>query len=83
MFLGLEFNETPNGMVVNQHKFNMDLLQHYSMVGCELVYSLLPSNLKLFQKMGNLLVAPTSYRQLIGKLNFLLHTRPDLSFTVS
>ena len=82
LFLGLEFNETNGGMVVNQDKFILDLLQAYSMTDCNPVSAPLPSNLKLFPKMDNPLKEATSYRQLIGKLNFLLHTRPDLSFTV-
>lgn len=42
----------------------------------------LPLNLKLNPTNGDLLQDGEHYRSLVGKLNFLTNTRPDISFTV-
>lgn len=39
-------------------------------------------NLKLLDNKGDLFKDPTPYRRLIRKLNFFIHTRPDLSYTI-
>ena len=37
---------------------------------------------KLSASIGTLLPNPTPYKSIIGKLNFLVNTRPDLAYTV-
>ncbi|XP_014522256.1 uncharacterized protein LOC106778782 [Vigna radiata var. radiata] len=40
-------------------------------------------NTKLLQKQGEPMSNPEKYRRLVGKLNYLTVTRPDISFAVS
>ena len=81
-FLGLQNEKVEQGMIVHQHRFANELMSLYSMQDYKTVPTPLPSKLKLLPQMDNPLKDPSSYKQLIGKLNFLVHTRPDLAFTV-
>ncbi|KAI3758794.1 hypothetical protein L6452_06366 [Arctium lappa] len=81
-FLGLEFLRGDNGMFLTQKKYLTELLQEYGIVSSEGVTTPLPCHLKLIPDMPHPLDDPSKYRQLVGKLNFLVHTRPDLAFSV-
>lgn len=81
-FLGLEFNDISNGMVIHQQKYIRGLLATYSLTDAKPVSTPLQSKQSLFNSKSTILEDSSMYRQLVGKLNFLLHTRPDLSFTV-
>lgn len=69
-------------MAVLQRKFTLDLLKEFIPHDATSVVSPLDVNHKLYQDQGSLLHDPSAYRQLVGKLNFLTHTRPDISFSV-
>jgi len=80
-FLGMELLKVPNGLIMTQKKFTMDLLKDFQ---CD---TLTPTSYPLvpFSKASFTEDAPadaTAYRKLVGKLNYLTNTRPDLTFSV-
>ena len=81
-FLGIEVGYLPEGITLTQKKFSKELLIEAG-IGCDQhAVTPLPLNLKLKADEGQVYSDPSHYRSLVGKLNFLTHTRPDLAFTV-
>ena len=74
--------QTPQGVLLSQQKFTRELLRDCGLTIKRQASTLLSINCKLLPGEGDLLEDPTTYRTLVGKLNFLTNTRPDLSFTV-
>lgn len=79
-FLGIEMLYTPPRVLLHQSKFIGDLLKEFHCDTCTLVVSPLELHEKLLAKIGTPFPKIEVYRSLIGKLNFLAHTRRDLSF---
>ncbi|XP_019234403.1 PREDICTED: uncharacterized protein LOC109214896 [Nicotiana attenuata] len=80
LLAGLEISSHPQGYIMSQHKFTSDLLSEFNCHHFSPVMTPLDPSVKLALNMDA--PDPSLYRRLIGKLNFLQHTRPDISFTV-
>ncbi|XP_021730460.1 uncharacterized protein LOC110697390 [Chenopodium quinoa] len=81
-FLGMEIGYMDTGITMSQKKFTKELLKEAGVQEDKTAVTPLPVNLKLQATEGELYDDPSKYRCLVGKLNFLTHTRPDLSYTV-
>ncbi|KAK9048327.1 hypothetical protein SSX86_032710 [Deinandra increscens subsp. villosa] len=81
-FLGLEVLSHSTGYSMSQRKFALDLLKEFDDLALPATNSPLPVHLQLPLNIGDSISDPLQYRRLVGKLNYLTHTRPDLSFAV-
>ncbi|XP_019252911.1 PREDICTED: uncharacterized protein LOC109231730 [Nicotiana attenuata] len=81
-FLGLEIIQQPQGFLMCQHKFTSDLLEEFHCDHFTPVNTPLDHSIKLSSAMGESLSDPSIYRRIVGKLNFLCHTRPDIAYSV-
>ncbi|BBH07387.1 transposable element gene, partial [Prunus dulcis] len=82
-FLGVEVLPTATGLFLSQQKYIHDLLVNAKMDGAKAVSTPLSTTDSLMLHDGSPLTDPTPYRRLVGGLQYLSLTRPDISFAVN
>ena len=70
-------------MVISQRKYTFDILTDTGILDCKPVDTPMDPNVKLVLSQGELLRDLGRYRRLVGKLNYLTITWPNISFLVS
>nr|KYP53000.1 Retrovirus-related Pol polyprotein from transposon TNT 1-94 [Cajanus cajan] len=81
-FLGLEITYTADGLFLGQAKYAHDLLSRAMMLEAKPVSTPLAAGFHLVSD-GVAYSDPTQYRSLVGALQYLTITRPDLSYAVN
>jgi len=81
-FLGMEFFETSEGLVMHQMKYASDILRRFKMLNCNLASSPTEANVKLVNNEDEELVDPTLFKQIVGSLRYLCNSRRDIAYFV-
>ena len=82
-FLGLEAIYSFGGLYLTQTKYTMDLLHRTKFQDVKPISSLTHNGQKLSLYDGEPLPDPTEYRSVVGVLQCLTLTRPDIAFAVN
>eukprot|EP00253_Pinus_taeda_P024911 PITA_24911 len=72
----------PKSIFLSQKKYIGDMLNRFDMTECNPLTIPMEQNLKLTSIEGKEFEDATKYRQLVGSLNYLTTTKPDISFVV-
>lgn len=81
-FLGIEINRFQNGLFLSQAKYTRDLLHKARMIACSSIRT--PMATKITPSVDDHdLVNATTYRGLVGSLQYLTFTRPDITHAVN
>ncbi|XP_058746032.1 uncharacterized mitochondrial protein AtMg00810-like [Vicia villosa] len=81
-FLGVEVNQTQQGIFIHQHRYASEILSRFGMTDCNKVCSPMVPGCKLIKDEHGKPTDATYYKQMIGCLMYLLATRPDMAFSV-
>ncbi|KAJ0754023.1 putative RNA-directed DNA polymerase [Helianthus annuus] len=84
-FLGIEVIRSSQGICLSQRKYCLDLLAEFGLTGCKPVNTPIEQNYSVVsscKQNDEPLLDITGYQKLIGKLIYLSHTRPDISYSV-
>ncbi|CAL8075907.1 unnamed protein product [Prunus armeniaca] len=82
-FLGLQVLHKNGTLHINQLKYAHDLLQKANLLNSKPAYIPLATEVLLSVSDGALISNPIEYCELVGSLQYLTLTRPDISFAVS
>eukprot|EP00253_Pinus_taeda_P024919 PITA_24919 len=81
-YLGIEVTQHLKSIFLSQKKYIGDPLNRFCMTECNPLTTPMEQNIKLTSIEGKEFEDATKYRQLVGSLNYLTTTRPDISFAV-
>ena len=84
-FLGIEVKHVPSGIVLSQEKYVQEIFQRMGMKTCKPSPTPLSVSKKLSLHDGEALGAEdvTRYRSVVGALQYLTLTRPDISYSLN
>nr|GEU41791.1 retrovirus-related Pol polyprotein from transposon TNT 1-94 [Tanacetum cinerariifolium] len=77
-FLGLQVNQSPCGIFINQSNYVLEILKKYGMESCDPVGTPMEIKDKLDLDQNATPVDATKYRSMIGALMYLTSSRPDI-----
>ena len=81
-YLGIEVTQHPKSIFLSQKKYIGDLLNRFGMKECNPLTTSMEQKLKLTSIEGKEFENATKYRQLVGSLNYLTTTKPNISFII-
>ncbi|XP_034200148.1 uncharacterized mitochondrial protein AtMg00810-like [Prunus dulcis] len=83
-FLGLQITYGSNGdLFVHQTKYCKDLLKRARIEACKPSVTPCKPHSSVLRNKGSLLTDPTQFHSIVGALQYLTFTRPDISFAVN
>jgi histone deacetylase 1/2 len=84
-FLGIEVKHSPGQLLLTQERYANDVLNRVNMSNCKPLDTPLPSSEKLSVLDGDRLgpIDATQYKSVVGALQYLTLTRPDICFAVN
>jgi len=82
-FLGIEVTQTKDGLILNQRKYANELLRLSNMAECKPVSTSMEAGASYVKRLETEEKADGEvYRSIVGGLQYLCNTRPDLQFPV-
>lgn len=81
-FLGITVTRNQHGLFLSQSKYATDIIARASMSSCKPVSTPVDTTSKLSATCDIPYSDPTYYRSLVGELQYLTFTRPDISYAV-
>lgn len=82
-FLGIQVHITPSSFLLNQSQYVRDVLIKFGMQNCSPCSTPMAATTTLSAIEGSPLANPIEHRKLIGALQYITYTRPDISFSVN
>ena len=81
-FLGIEVARSKEGIFLSQRKYSLDIIEDTGLLGCKPVTIPMEQYHQLTAEDTPLLADPKKYRRLVGRLVYLMITRPELCYTI-
>lgn len=82
-FLGIEAKRVSSGLHLSQRRYILDLLERQNMLHAKPIATPMATVPKLTLHSGTKLPDATEYRRVVGSLQYLAFTRPDISYAVN
>lgn len=81
-FLGIEVARNQEGIYLFRRKYTLDIISEVGLLGCKPTSFPMEQNHQLANSTSPLLMDVEQYRRLVGRLIYLVFTRPDLAYSV-
>ncbi|WVZ54330.1 LOW QUALITY PROTEIN: hypothetical protein U9M48_005142 [Paspalum notatum var. saurae] len=81
-YLGIEVHQDDSGITLRQTAYAKRIVELAGLTDCNPALTPMEERLKLSRDSTAEEVDATQYRRLVGSLRYLVHTRPDLAFSV-